>query len=83
MLEFVSIAIVSNKDLNNEKNRCQKHITDDLTRPGQRPGELGAAESSGGVLGSWGRLDGEIGRFGMDGLTDLGELGRLGDVQKT
>ena len=40
------------------------------------------AESSGGVPGIWGRLDGEIARFEMGGLTDLGELGRLGDVQK-
>ena len=41
------------------------------------------AKSSGGVLGSLGRLDGEIGRFEMGGLTDLGEVGRLGNVQKT
>ena len=41
------------------------------------------AESSGGVLGILGRLDGEIDRFEMGGLADLGEMGRLGDVQKT
>ena len=39
LFELASIANVSKQNRKNEKGRCQKHITCDLTRPGQRPGE--------------------------------------------
>ena len=39
LFELASIANVSKTIRKNEKGRCQKHITCDLTRPGQRPGE--------------------------------------------
>jgi hypothetical protein len=40
LFESVSIAFVQNKFEENRKSQCQKHITRDLTRPGQRPGEF-------------------------------------------
>ena len=40
LFELASIANVSKQNRKNEKGRCQKHITCDLTRPGQRLGEL-------------------------------------------
>ena len=43
---------------------------------------LGEAESIRRVLGAWGRLDREIGRFGMGGCADLGEGRGFGDVPK-
>ena len=40
LFELVAIATVSKQNRKNGKGRCQNSISRDLTRPGQRPGEL-------------------------------------------